>query len=71
MIDVNNKKSAEEITSELERRITELGKTRSVEPPDALGHLQLNNLPELPVYPNHTSTRKYYETRPNNTSNFM
>lgn len=71
MIDVNDKKSAVEISNELTRRITELGKDRSVEPPDALGHLQLNNLPELPVYPNQTTSRKFYDSRPNNTSHFM
>jgi len=71
MIDVNDKKSAVEISNELTRRITELGRDRSVEPPDALGHLKLNNLPELPVFSNQTATRKYYDTRPNNASHFM
>jgi len=70
MIDANDKKSAEQISNELTRRISELGRDRCVEPPDALGHLQLNNLPELPVFSNQPATRKYFETRPSNTSHF-
>jgi len=71
MIDANDKKSAVEISNELTRRITELGRDRSVEPPDALGHLKLNNLPELPVFSTQPATRKYYDSRPNNASHFM
>ena len=41
MIDVDNKKSAVDVSNELSRRVMELGKERSVEPESSMGHLQV------------------------------
>ena len=41
MIDVDNKKSAVDVSNELNRRVMELGKERSVEPESSMGHLQV------------------------------
>ena len=41
MIDVDNKKSAVDVSNELSRRVMELGKERSLEPETSMGHLQV------------------------------
>ena len=43
MIDVDNKKSAVDVSNELSRRVMELGKERSVESESSMGHLQVEN----------------------------
>lgn len=71
MIDVDTKKSAVEASSELTRRINELSKERCVEPKDALGHLQLNHLPNLPTYPSQPRTMWHDNRTIAGSSNFM
>ena len=55
--------------------VAELGQDRSVEPGDALGHLQIQDLPELGAFNGVQAgaNGKYFNTgpRPSNTSGFM
>jgi hypothetical protein len=78
MIDVDNKKSAVDMTNELSRRVMELGKERHLEPESSLAHLQLNHLPSLPPplsFPPPQPRGKWQDGRdgrpPAASSNFM
>merc|ERR1719192_1764493 len=75
MIDVDNKKSAVDVSNELNRRVMELGKERSVEPESSMGHLQLNHLPSLSLPNTNSQQRPRWQQdgrAPNGSStNFM
>jgi len=75
MIDVDNKKSAVDVSNELSRRVMELGKERSVEPESSMGHLQLNHLPSLSLPHTNSQQRPRWQQdgrAPNGSStNFM
>ena len=69
MIDIESKKSAVDMSHELNRRVMELSKERHLEPEQSLNHLQLDHLPS---YPNSQPRTKWHDNRTlTGSSNFM
>merc|ERR1711892_749355 len=61
-------KSAVEISNELSKRINDLGLDRTLDPPDSMSHLQLQNLPHMfsAVHPGLTGRQQNNFPHPSN-----